>query len=200
MTGVFRSGKRFRPVRGLQRRRAHAGQGAVEEITGLSVEIRIGWNSQMALDREKSAEPVWGWGINMKRFAASVIAGAFLFTTFVVGDAVAHTFVAETSLSISKAPTTATAPGTKVYIFGRLMSPRAACRSNMWVKLMRIRPGQDLVLESDRTDSDGNYRFVRYPRRDLTVYTRFSGTFDSSSGHFHRCLSSRSRLRFINTE
>ena len=152
----------------------------------------------MALYREKSTEPVWGWRIKMKRVAASVIAGAFVLTTVVVGAAVAHTFVAETFLSISKAPTAATAPGAKVYVFGRLKSPRPACRSNMWVKLMRIRPGRDLVLESDRTDSDGNYRFVRNPRRDLTVYTKFSGTLDSTPGHFHRCLSSRSRIRFIN--
>lgn len=152
----------------------------------------------MALYREKSTEPVWGWGIKMKRVAASFVVGAFLLTTVVVGAAVAHTFVAETSLSISKVPTGATAPGAKVYVFGRLKSPRPGCRSNKWVKLMRIRPGRDLVLASDLTDGDGNYRFVRNPRRDQTVYARFSGTLDSPSGHFHRCLSSRSRIRFIN--
>jgi hypothetical protein len=151
----------------------------------------------MALYREKSTEPVWGWGINMKRVAASVIAGAFLLTTVWVGVAVAHTFVAETFLSISKAPVGATAPGAKVYIFGRLKSPRPGCRSNKRVKLMRIRPGRDLVLDSDLTDGDGNYRFVSYPQRDQTVYTKFSGTLNSGVDHFHRCLSSRSRIRFI---
>jgi hypothetical protein len=133
----------------------------------------------------------------MKRVAASVI-GVFLLTTVVVGSAVAHTFVNETSLSIGKLPRHATNPGATVIIFGRLRSPRPACRSNKVVKLLRVRPGPDIVLARDRTDSDGDYGFIRHPRRDQTVYTRFSGTFSSSYGHSHRCLGDRSRFRFIN--
>ena len=45
-----------------------------------------------------------GLGVKMKRIAASVIVGVFLITTVVVGTAVAHTVVSDTSLTIHKAP------------------------------------------------------------------------------------------------
>jgi hypothetical protein len=134
----------------------------------------------------------------MKRIAASVIVGVFLITTVVVGTAVAHTVVAETSLTIHKAPRGATNAGLKIVIFGRLRSARPACRSNKLVKLFRVRPGPDRLLATDRTDLEGDYRFVRHPRRDQTDYTRFSGTFNTSYGHSHRCVKSRSLNKFIN--
>jgi hypothetical protein len=134
----------------------------------------------------------------MKRIAASVIVGVFLLTTVAISTAVAHTVVSETTLTIRKAPRGATNPGGKVIIFGRLKSARPACRSNKVVRLMKVRPGADKVLAVDRTDLEGDYRFVRHPGGDVTVYTRFSGTVRTSYGHFHRCLGDRSRNRFIN--
>jgi hypothetical protein len=137
-------------------------------------------------------------GDRMKRIAASVVVGIFLLTSVVVGVAVAHTYVAETSQSIHKAPHGVTPAGAKLFIFGRLKSPRQACKANEWVKLMAVRLGPDKVLARDRTDRDGNFRFVRHPLVDQVVYTRFIGSFDQSPGHSHRCLSSRSRLQPIN--
>lgn len=136
----------------------------------------------------------------MKRIAAGVIVGVFLITTVVVGTAVAHTFVADTSLRIHKAPRGVTNAGAKVVIFGRLGSARPSCRSNKVIKLFRVRPGPDRLLARDRTDLEGDYRFVRHPRRDQTVYTRFSGTFNTSYGHSHRCVRSRSINKFINIQ
>jgi hypothetical protein len=138
------------------------------------------------------------WEIKMKRIAASVIVGVLLLTTVAVGAAIAHTYVAETALTIHKEPRGATESGAKLFIFGRLKSARPACKSNKLVNLMRVRPGPDKILDRDRTDIDGNYRFVRHTLRDQTVYARFLGTFRSSVGHSHRCLSSRSRIQFIN--
>jgi len=63
---------------------------------------------------------------------------------------------------------------------------------------MRVRPGPDRLLAKDRTDSEGEYIFVRHPRRDQHVYTRFSGFFQTSYGHSHRCLASRSASLFVN--
>jgi hypothetical protein len=134
----------------------------------------------------------------MKRVAAVLVVGLFLLATVVGGSAIAHVFVAETSLSILKLPRHATDPGAPVVILGKLHSPRPACRSNKVVKLMRRRPGPDKVLARDRTDREGEYRFIRHPRRDQTVYTKFSGTFFSSYLHSHRCLRDRSDTRFIN--
>jgi hypothetical protein len=66
------------------------------------------------------------------------------------------------------------------------------------VRLMKVRPGADKILDVDRTDLEGDYRFVRHPGGDVTVYTRFLGTFNTSYGHSHQCLKDRSRNRFIN--
>jgi hypothetical protein len=140
-----------------------------------------------------------GLGVKMKRIAASIIVGVFLLTTVAIEVAVAHTFVATTSLTIQKFPRGATNRGAAVVIAGKLKSARAACRTDKVVKLMKVRPGPDRLLATDRTDSEGEYLFIRHPRRDQTVYTRFSGTLDTSYGHSHECLKSRSRSRFINT-
>jgi hypothetical protein len=138
------------------------------------------------------------WGIRMKRVVTSSIVGVFLLTTVGMGAAVAHTFSADTNLTIRKTPRGITAVGARVAIHGRLRSARASCRVNKVVKLMRVRPGPDLLLARDRTDSEGEYLFIRHPRRDQTVYTKFSGTFRTSYGHSHRCQRSRSDRRFIN--
>ena len=134
----------------------------------------------------------------MKRAVTGAIIGVFLLTTLGIGAAVAHNFASNTSLTINKIPSGATRPGARVIIFGRLRSFRATCRANKVVKLIRVRPGADLVLARDRTDAEGEYRFVRTPSRDQTVYTRFAGTFRSSYGHSHRCRGDRSVNVFVN--
>ena len=134
----------------------------------------------------------------MKRVTAGVIAGTLFVTTVLVSTALAHTYVAETTLTIHKEPRGVTEVGAKVFVFGRLRSARPAGRVFEWVKLMRVRPGPDRAMERDRTDSEGNYRFVLHPLRDQTVYAKFFGSFRDPSGHSHRCLSSRSENQFIN--
>lgn len=134
----------------------------------------------------------------MKRAFTGTIIGILLLTTLGIGGAVAHTFASNTSLTINKLPTGATRPGARVIIYGRLRSFRATCRANKLVKLIRVRPGPDLVLARDRTDNEGEYRFVRRPSRDQTVYTRFPGTFRSSYGHSHVCRGDRSANVFVN--
>jgi hypothetical protein len=134
----------------------------------------------------------------MRRAVSGAIVGVFLLTTVAVGAAFAHNFAADTSLTIAKVPSGATQAGAKVLIYGRLRSGNASCRTNKVVKLMRVRPGPDKLLARDRTDAEGEYLFVRNPGRDQTVYTRFSGTFNTSYGHSHRCRSDRSRSLFVN--
>jgi hypothetical protein len=113
------------------------------------------------------------------------------------GTAVAHTFVADTSLTIHKAPTGATASGATVVIYGRLLSPRLKCRFDQVVKLLRVRPGRDALLARDSTDREGEYIFVRTPQADQRVYTRFSGSVETSYGHSHTCRASRSSTLFV---
>jgi hypothetical protein len=134
----------------------------------------------------------------MKRIAVGAAAAFFLLATVLPGTALAHNFVASTNLSIHKVPGGVTNRGATVIVYGKLGSARALCRDNMVVKLMKVRPGADRLLARDRTDSEGEYIFVRNPRRDQHVYTRFSGFFQTSYGHSHRCQASRSVSLFVN--
>jgi hypothetical protein len=136
----------------------------------------------------------------MTRAVAGTIVGVFLLATLGIGAAVAHVFEADTTLTINKAPTGVTNAGATVVIFGKLKSPRPACRADKLIRLLRVRPGPDRVLARDRTDDEGEYLFVRHPRRDQKVYTRFSGTFSSSYGHSHRCFGDRSPSIRINVD
>ena len=134
----------------------------------------------------------------MKRAVTGTIIAMLLLTTLGSGAAVAHTTASNTSLTINKIPGGATRPGARVIIYGRLRSFRATCRANKVVKLIRVRPGPNLVLARDRTDNEGEYRFVRRPSRDQTVYTKFAGTLRTSYGHSHRCRRDRSTNVFVN--
>jgi hypothetical protein len=112
--------------------------------------------------------------------------------------AVAHNFSASPVLRIAKVPRGATDPGARVVIFGRILSSRSFCKSNRIVSLYRVRPGPDRLMGRDRTDAEGEYRFVRRPIRDHVVYTRIARRFHSSYGHRHVCSSDRSGSLFIN--
>jgi len=135
----------------------------------------------------------------MKRAIVSV-GVAVLFLATVMSGAGAHSFVAHTSLTIHKAPTTATAPGANVSIFGKLRSTRASCRIHKVVKLFKVRAGPDKLLAKDRTDREGTYGYTRQPSKDIKVYTKFAGSLVTSYGHSHKCLPSTSSKLFIDVK
>jgi hypothetical protein len=112
--------------------------------------------------------------------------------------AVAHTFFATPSLTIHKAPFGATSPGARVVVHGRIISGRSFCKANRVVRLFRVRPGPNRLLATDRSDSEGEYVFIRHPRRDQRVYTRIRARSSNGYGHSHNCAAARSRNRFIN--
>jgi hypothetical protein len=134
----------------------------------------------------------------MKRIAFAAVAAVLLLATILPDTSLADIFAARTRLSINKVPAGATLAGATIVVYGRLRSGHATCRSNKVVKLMKVRPGPDRLLGKDRTDSEGEYLFVRKPFADQTVYTRFSGTLQTSYLHSHRCRRSRSDNLFIN--
>ena len=78
----------------------------------------------------------------------------------------AHIFTASPQLTIAKVPEGTTARGAKTIVYGRIVSSRSFCKANRRVRLFRVRPGLDRFLGSDLTDREGEYRFVRRPRRD----------------------------------
>lgn len=110
----------------------------------------------------------------------------------------AHVFVSSPQLSIAKVPSGSIAPGARIIVYGRIHSSRSFCKRDRRVRLFRVSPGPDRFLGSDRTDNEGEYRFVRRPRRDQTVYTRIGRLVVSSYGHRHACRADRSRNLRIN--
>ena len=125
-----------------------------------------------------------------------VLGATLLLVSVLVGTSSAHTVSHPTSLSIDKIPSGATNPGDRVLIVGRLRPN--ACKARQTIKLKRVRPGADSTLGTDKTDGDGEYRFPINPDADMTLYTRFGGSVDSSYGHSHTCEKSRSARVLVN--
>jgi hypothetical protein len=134
----------------------------------------------------------------MARRYVGIILGTLLLLALVPATSQAHVANIGTSLGIGKAPSGATNPGQKVIIFGRLKAAEQDCKEGQTVRLFRRRPGPDRQIGKDVTDADGEYGFVKRPGRDRRVYTRFEGAVETSYGHSHTCLASRSRNLFIN--
>jgi hypothetical protein len=105
----------------------------------------------------------------------------------VAGTAGAHVVDAKTRLTIARVPQGKVDSRERVVVFGRLRSQAAICRRGKLVKLRERRRGFDPVLARDRTDAEGEYRFVLRPRRDLVLYAHFGGALRTSYGHRHRC-------------
>jgi hypothetical protein len=114
------------------------------------------------------------------------------------GTAAAHVVDARTQVTIARVPGGKIDPRQRVVVFGRLRSAAAVCPRRKLIQLRERRRGVDPVLARDRTDAEGEYRFVLRPRRNLILYTRFAGSFASSYGHRHRCRADNSRTIRIN--
>ena len=133
----------------------------------------------------------------MKRLVVgSISLSALVF----VAAAVAHTFVASPSIGIHKIPAGTTVRGAKVVVYGKINSQHSFCRAGRTVRLLKVRPGPDRFLAADGSDQEGEYMFVRHPRRDQTVYTRISRRVSTSYGHSHTCRAARSPNLFINVK
>jgi hypothetical protein len=109
------------------------------------------------------------------------------------GPSSAHTVSVGTTISKSKLPRGPISPGRRLIIFGRVGSVDEACKAFVSVELMRRVPGPDRVLQSDTTDAEGEYFFLRRPRTDQRVYVRFAGFQQVVAGHDHTCGGSASR-------
>jgi hypothetical protein len=126
----------------------------------------------------------------IRRFLLTAVA---LIAFVCAGAASAHVIDARTQLTIDRVPGGKVDPGKRVVVFGKLRSSATVCRPRKLIELRERRPGRDPVLDKDRTDAEGEYRFVLRPKRDLVVYARFAGTLTSSYGHRHRCRGDNSR-------
>jgi hypothetical protein len=133
--------------------------------------------------------------------ARRVLASAVVLVALVIafpGVSGAHNVSIGTKVSKSKLPRGALRPGERVIVFGRVGAIDAVCNSLVSVELMRMVPGADRVLESDVTDAEGEYYFLRRPRGDQRVYVRFAGFMDVTAGHIHTCGGSVSRGFLLN--
>jgi hypothetical protein len=129
----------------------------------------------------------------MTRRTMGVIVAAVVAVLVLSGSAMAHVFTAGTTLSIKKSPGPPIDRGDKVVVFGKLKSAQRDCRADETVILFRKKRGPDRRLGTDQTDNEGEYRFKLRPRRSMRVYTRFSGSVQTSYGHSHTCTASRSK-------
>lgn len=113
----------------------------------------------------------------------------------VAPDVAAHTVTADTRVKASKLQ--GGFKKRRVIIFGQLRSAEPACRVGEVVQLVRKRPRPWKVLATDVTDSEGDYLFARRFWRDVRVFVRHPRSTETSYGHSHTCLRSRSRTLSI---
>jgi len=102
----------------------------------------------------------------------------------------AHTVSSSTKISKAKLPRGTLGPGQRVIVFGRLTALDAVCEAGRPVQLMRRVPGNDRVLQTDMTDTEGEYYFLRRPRGDQRLYVRFVGVQEVIPEHLHSCAAS----------
>jgi hypothetical protein len=110
----------------------------------------------------------------------------------------AHTVSSATKISSAKLPRGSLRTGQRVIVFGRLTALDAVCESGRSVQLMRRVPGNDRVLETDSTDTQGEYFFLRRPRGDQRLYVRFVGVQEVIPDHLHSCAASVSKQFELN--
>src|SRR5688500_11082280 len=131
----------------------------------------------------------------MRRMLAVALAIGMTLTLF-SGVASAHRFRKSTNLNINAVPSGPVDPGDKVTIWGK-MKPRK-CRAGQMINLYSRVPGPDDLLDTDRTDSDGEFKFVLHPTDDHRVRAVFEGSTEGGYGHNHRCKPSKSNTVPIN--
>jgi len=127
------------------------------------------------------------------RRIVGLLLGTALFVGFsLVGVAWAHTFHDSPSITIDRSPSGTVSPGDRVVVFGHVKAPHKLCKTGREVSLFRVQPGADRRLATDTTDAEGEYRFVRHPKGDQTVYVRLPHLLETSYGHSHECDKARS--------
>lgn len=109
----------------------------------------------------------------------------------------AHDFNQKPRVKISKIPRGAVEPGERVIVAGDIKGKRL-CRQQRVVTLYEVSPGADDVLDTDRSDRDGEYRFVLRPDADLTVYAKIDRLVERGYNHRHVCRKSSSDRLSIN--
>jgi hypothetical protein len=115
------------------------------------------------------------------------VVGVILLSAIAMPNALAHTFVAGSTISIASTPKGPVEKGTDVLIFGKVGSDHSSCKKGRVVELFKVRSGHDKLLGKDRTDADGEYGFRRTIKRNQAFRTKVLRRLDTSYGHSHDC-------------
>lgn len=115
------------------------------------------------------------------------VAGILLALIALPVSSMAHSVSLGTKLSRTKLPRQVLRPGQRVVIFGQLSAVDAVCESGLPIQLVKRVPGADRTLETDITDTEGEYSFLRRPRGDQRLYVSFDGIESVVTDHLHTC-------------
>jgi hypothetical protein len=111
--------------------------------------------------------------------------------------AAAHVSRSQPTINISQNPKGTVGAGDRVVVSGDIRG-RTLCRSGRVVTLFEVRAGADQRLDTDRSDGDGEFRFVLRPDDDMTVYAKIKRLVDRAYNHRHVCRRARSENQGIN--
>jgi hypothetical protein len=125
-------------------------------------------------------------------FVVSAVAAALMLVS-VAGPSFGHTSSTQTKVRASKAPRGHVEAGTEVMVFGNLKSKSLECTQGQTVELFARGPGDDVSLDSDTTDAEGEFSLEVTAGEAKNVYVRYGGTTLTSYDHAHDCRRSKSR-------
>jgi hypothetical protein len=109
----------------------------------------------------------------------------------------AHDSSVKPRITIGKLPRGVVDSGDRVVVHGDIKG-KTLCRQQRVVSLFAVDPGANSLLETDRSDGDGEFRFVLRPRNDMTVYARVGRLADRNYNHRHVCRPRSSERLDIN--
>jgi hypothetical protein len=133
----------------------------------------------------------------MRKTVVLVIAVASVIGALLPGIASAHDFRSRPKMKLELLPNNPVDAGSRVSLAGRLKG-KNLCTNHRQVQLRQRDAGPDTVLDSDRSDNDGEFHFRTTAHNDARVYAWVGRFAERDYQHHHVCLKAKSDNVTIN--
>jgi len=122
---------------------------------------------------------------------------ATLTASILPGIASAHDFRVKPKVNLQLLPDNPVDDGQRVALAGKIKG-KNFCANRRQVELFRRDGGRDTLLDTDRSDGDGEFRFRVAANSDMVVYAKVGRLTDRNYNHRHVCRRSKSEAVTIN--
>lgn len=134
----------------------------------------------------------------MARKAVLLVIAMLMLAAFMLpGVASARDFRVRPKVKLEQVPGGTVHQGDRVVLAGRIKS-KAVCERRRIVELFQVDPGPNTLLDTDRSDRDGEFRFTLRVHGDMAVYAHLDKLVDRRYSGRHVCRASSSQKVDIN--